>query len=113
MHIGKLLERFVGDDLLVRPPAGNNSAAAESSIGLLWDLSSLQRQWSVRYGLAPSRRKLEADERQVKEQWGKLTDDDLTVIGGKLEQLEGKFQKRYGVQKDKVRVEVYASRQNM
>ena len=50
---------------------------------------------------------------KVKEQWGKLIDDDLTVIGGKLEQLEGKSQKRYGVQKDKVRVEVDASRQNM
>ena len=27
---------------------------------------------------------------KVKEQWGKLTDDDLDVIAGKQEQLEGK-----------------------
>ena len=26
---------------------------------------------------------------QVKEQWGKLTDDDLTAINGRRDQLEG------------------------
>jgi uncharacterized protein YjbJ (UPF0337 family) len=36
----------------------------------------------------------------VKEKWGKLTDDDLTVIAGKKEQLVGKIQERYGVAKD-------------
>jgi len=29
---------------------------------------------------------------KVKEQWGKLTDDDLDQINGKREQLEGKIQ---------------------
>ena len=28
---------------------------------------------------------------KVKERWGKLTDDDLQVINGRLEQLEGKI----------------------
>ncbi len=28
---------------------------------------------------------------KVKEQWGKLTDDDLDVINGKRDQLEGKI----------------------
>ena len=28
---------------------------------------------------------------QVKEKWGKLTDDDLTTINGKRDQLEGKL----------------------
>ena len=37
---------------------------------------------------------------KVKEKWGKLTDDDLTVINGKREQLEGKLQERYGHNKD-------------
>jgi uncharacterized protein YjbJ (UPF0337 family) len=32
----------------------------------------------------------------VKERWGKLTDDDLNVIEGRREQLEGKLQQRYG-----------------
>jgi len=34
---------------------------------------------------------------QVKEQWGKLTDDDLDVVAGRREQLAGKIQERYGV----------------
>lgn len=36
---------------------------------------------------------------KVKEKWGKLTDDDLTTIGGKKDQLAGKLQERYGYQK--------------
>jgi uncharacterized protein YjbJ (UPF0337 family) len=31
---------------------------------------------------------------KVKEKWGDLTDDDLTQINGKREQLEGKLQER-------------------
>jgi uncharacterized protein YjbJ (UPF0337 family) len=37
---------------------------------------------------------------KVKEQWGKLTDDDLTRIEGQREQLVGVVQQRYGVAKD-------------
>ncbi len=37
---------------------------------------------------------------KLKEQWGKLTDDDLDVIEGKREVLAGKIQERYGVTKD-------------
>jgi len=37
---------------------------------------------------------------KVKEQWGKLTDDDMDIIDGKREQLAGKVQERYGVTKD-------------
>jgi uncharacterized protein YjbJ (UPF0337 family) len=37
---------------------------------------------------------------KLKEQWGKLTDDDLDVINGKREQLAGKVQERYGLSKD-------------
>lgn len=36
---------------------------------------------------------------KVKEKWGKLTDDDLTTIGGKKDQLAGKLQEHYGFQK--------------
>jgi len=45
---------------------------------------------------------------KVKEKWGKLTDDDLTVINGKREQLEGKIQERYGYGKDQVKKELDA-----
>lgn len=34
---------------------------------------------------------------QIKEKWGELTDDDLTRIDGKRDQLVGAVQKRYGV----------------
>lgn len=34
---------------------------------------------------------------KIKEQWGKLTDDDLEVVAGRREQLTGKIQERYGV----------------
>jgi uncharacterized protein YjbJ (UPF0337 family) len=37
---------------------------------------------------------------KVKQQWGKLTDDDLDVVDGKREELAGKIQNRYGIAKD-------------
>jgi uncharacterized protein YjbJ (UPF0337 family) len=36
----------------------------------------------------------------VREQWGKLTNDDLDQIQGKSEQLIGKLQERYGIARD-------------
>ena len=43
---------------------------------------------------------------KVKAQWGDLTDDDMTVIEGNRDQLEGRLQERYGYAKDKARQEV-------
>lgn len=43
---------------------------------------------------------------KLKEQWGKLTDDDISQIDGKREQLEGKIQERYGYTKDQARKSV-------
>jgi uncharacterized protein YjbJ (UPF0337 family) len=37
---------------------------------------------------------------KVKEKWGKLTDDDLTTIEGKRDNLLGRLQERYGYEKD-------------
>jgi uncharacterized protein YjbJ (UPF0337 family) len=37
---------------------------------------------------------------EAKEKWGKLTDDDLNVIRGRREQLVGRIQERYGIQKE-------------
>lgn len=34
---------------------------------------------------------------RFREKWGKLTDDDLTVIAGKRDQLVGRLQERYGI----------------
>ncbi len=47
---------------------------------------------------------------KVKEQWGKLTDDDLTVINGQSEQLVGKLQERYGYSKEQAQREVERQR---
>jgi uncharacterized protein YjbJ (UPF0337 family) len=43
---------------------------------------------------------------KVKEQWGKLTDDDLTYLEGKQDQLAGKIQERYGVARDEAEKQV-------
>ena len=43
---------------------------------------------------------------KIKEKWGKLTDDDLTMINGQREQLEGRLQERYGYAKEQAKKEV-------
>jgi uncharacterized protein YjbJ (UPF0337 family) len=40
--------------------------------------------------------------------WGRLTDDDLDVINGRQDQLEGKIQERYGLAKDQAKKDVDA-----
>lgn len=42
---------------------------------------------------------------QVKEWWGKLTDDDLDRVEGKSEQLVGLLQQKYGYTKEKAQKE--------
>jgi uncharacterized protein YjbJ (UPF0337 family) len=37
---------------------------------------------------------------KLKEQWGKLTDDEIDQLEGKSEQLAGKLQERYGLAQD-------------
>jgi len=37
---------------------------------------------------------------KLKEQWGKLTDDDINVVAGRRDQLAGKLQERYGIVKE-------------
>lgn len=39
---------------------------------------------------------------QVKEHWGQLTDDDLTIHGGNIDQLVGKIQQRTGETRDSI-----------
>ena len=43
---------------------------------------------------------------KIKEQWGKLTDDDLDVIAGKRDQLLGRIQERHGITKDEAEKQV-------
>jgi uncharacterized protein YjbJ (UPF0337 family) len=43
---------------------------------------------------------------KIKEKWGKLTDDDLTAIAGKRDQLAGRLQQRYGLAKEQAEKEL-------
>ena len=43
---------------------------------------------------------------KVKEKWGKLTDDDLTTVAGKRDQLLGVLQQRYGYEKSQAEKEL-------
>jgi uncharacterized protein YjbJ (UPF0337 family) len=43
---------------------------------------------------------------KAREQWGKLTDDDLDQIQGQAEQLVGRVQERYGVARDEAKRQV-------
>lgn len=43
---------------------------------------------------------------QIKQQWGKLTDDDLTVAEGNRDYLVGRLQERYGITRDDAREQV-------
>ncbi|HVR67260.1 MAG TPA: CsbD family protein [Verrucomicrobiae bacterium] len=43
---------------------------------------------------------------KVKEQWGKLTDDDFKVLEGNRDQLIGSVQKRYGIEKEEAERQV-------
>lgn len=50
---------------------------------------------------------------KVKEKWGKLTDDDLTYIAGKRDQLAGRLQQRYGLAKDRAEQEINTWEQSL
>ena len=43
---------------------------------------------------------------QVRQQWGKLTDDDFTRMSGKTEELAGALQQRYGYGKAQAKLEI-------
>jgi uncharacterized protein YjbJ (UPF0337 family) len=45
---------------------------------------------------------------KVKQQWGDLTDDEVTKIDGSYEEFEGILQKKYGYQKDQAQKEIQA-----
>lgn len=45
---------------------------------------------------------------RAKQQWGKLTDDDLQVVAGRRDELAGKIQERYGVAKDDAEKQIKA-----
>lgn len=50
---------------------------------------------------------------KVKEQWGKLTDDDLKQLEGHAEQLAGKLQEHYGLAREEAERQVKEFRKRM
>ena len=56
-----------------------------------WDI--IEGRWKQAAGIA-------------KTKWGKLTEDDLSAIGGKRDQLMGKLQERYGLVKDQAEKQI-------
>jgi len=43
---------------------------------------------------------------KAREQWGRLTDDDVKVIEGRRDKLAGKTQERYGIEQDEAEREI-------
>lgn len=71
----------------VAPTAGGHAQSSsqtttQSELNTMWD--KFKGSWTTTKGA-------------VKEQWGKLTDDDLLEIEGRRDQLVGKLQTRYGI----------------
>ena len=42
----------------------------------------------------------------IKERWGRLTDDDLDMIQGRRDQLAGELQRIYGIERDEAETEI-------
>jgi uncharacterized protein YjbJ (UPF0337 family) len=93
--------RACGPGGCVRSRAAGNSAAAikskqkETRRKDIMDWNRIEGNWKQFKG-------------QAKEKWGRLTDDDLDVIKGRQDQLEGKIQERYGLAKDQAKKDVDA-----
>jgi uncharacterized protein YjbJ (UPF0337 family) len=66
---------------------------AQTDRGTAMNEDTLKGQWKQLSG-------------RVKEQWGKLTDDDLKVAEGSSEYLAGKVQERYGVAREEAEKQV-------
>jgi uncharacterized protein YjbJ (UPF0337 family) len=45
---------------------------------------------------------------KVREQWGRLTNDDVDQVQGQAEQLVGRIQERYGIAREEARSQVDA-----
>jgi uncharacterized protein YjbJ (UPF0337 family) len=90
-----------GDDLR-QPLLEQNGQARRSCTGrkeATMDRNRVEGNWKQMKGA-------------VKQQWGKLTDDDLTQINGSQEKLEGTIQERYGIARDETRKQIDSWFQN-
>jgi uncharacterized protein YjbJ (UPF0337 family) len=81
------------DALRTKEEPDNSEFTRKSMMEILMDWSHVEGNWKQVKG-------------KVKEKWGKLTDDDLTAINGRREQLEAKIQESYGCANDQARKEI-------
>jgi len=72
-------------------PEDSSAQTSQSQAKAMWE--SISGNWNQAKGA-------------VKEQWGKLTDDDLFEIEGRRDQLVGKIQARYGIAKEEAEAQV-------
>lgn len=75
----------------VQAQSGSTSTTTKSDATTIWE--KIKGSWMQTKGA-------------VKEQWGKLTDDDLMEIQGRRDQLVGKIQTRYGISRDEAEAQV-------
>jgi uncharacterized protein YjbJ (UPF0337 family) len=73
--------------------SGQRAPATESRALVTWD--KIAGNWKRFKG-------------KVRKQWGKLTSDDVAVAQGRREELVGKIQARYGIDKDQADKQVEA-----
>jgi uncharacterized protein YjbJ (UPF0337 family) len=71
---------------------------------MLWAERANNKEASMNWDLVEGKWKQYAG--KLKEKWGKLTDDDLTMINGKRDQLVGKLQARYRMAKDQAESQI-------
>lgn len=69
----------------------NSSTSISSNLDTMW--AKIKGSWTQSKGA-------------IKEQWGKLTDDDLLQIQGRRDVLVGKIQTRYGISHEQAEAQV-------
>ena len=72
-------------------PAAAHAQTSQSDSRAIWE--KIKGSWNQTKGA-------------VKEQWGKLTDNDLLEIEGRRDQLIGKLQMRYGITREQAEGQV-------
>jgi uncharacterized protein YjbJ (UPF0337 family) len=92
-----ILPALAAVSLIAAPAAYAQSTTSKTTTEIKTDTSSIWEKikgsWNQTKGT-------------IKEQWGKLTDDDLMEIQGRRDQLVGKIQTRYGVSQAEAEAQV-------